>query len=102
MVSRSPFIASTILLLTVYSNLAAGQSPPPTILEVELDNVVEYQTDISDLSRFGTNPDITRASPPKNFSTSYAIGDIVRVNGQPVKGTVAWTAHGLGLSPTAL
>jgi hypothetical protein len=48
--------------------------------------VVEYQGDISDLSKFGTNPNITPSAGVKAFTTIVAFGDIVSVNGQPAKG----------------
>src|SRR4051794_37996240 len=39
---------------------ARGQTPVP--IYIELQNVVEYQMDVSDLSKWGTNPNITPGS----------------------------------------
>jgi len=38
---------------------ALAQVLAPTILEIDIENLVEYQNDIADPSRFGTNPNIT-------------------------------------------
>jgi hypothetical protein len=40
-------------------NPAQGQVSPATPV-VELENVVEYQTDVSDLFEMGTNPNVTQ------------------------------------------
>ena len=66
-----------------------GQAPPPVILEVQLENAVIYVTDVSDVSRFATDPNVTTVSPPtmRSFGTSLVIADIVAVNGRPAKGT---------------
>jgi hypothetical protein len=41
--------------------LAHAQTPMPTALSIDLQNVVEYQADISDPSKFATSPGITPA-----------------------------------------
>src|SRR5438128_1420018 len=79
------------LLTAVYCNPAQGQAPAAT-LKVELQNVVEYQVD-ADLSKFGTNPNISRGginssgAAPCLSVPIVAFGDIVAVNGRPAKGT---------------
>lgn len=62
-----------------------GQAPP-AIIEIDLENVVEYQGDISDLSKFATNPTTTPSGGVKDFAPNVGFGDIVTVNGQPAKG----------------
>ena len=57
------------------------------ILAVDVENLVAYQEDTSDLSKFATDPNATTAVPPRNFPFNATIGDIVAVNGQPAKGT---------------
>ena len=81
-------IAMTVLLLAAYCTLGQGQIPPATILEINVENSVRYQEDISDLSKFATDPNVTTAVPPKNFFFRMNIGDIVAVNGRPAKGTM--------------
>jgi uncharacterized protein (TIGR03437 family) len=84
----------------VYCNLALGQAPPSAILEVDIENVVEYQEDLSDPSKFGTNPNVTPPGQFKKFGLATVIGDIVAVNGQPAKGTYVARPAGIGLTPT--
>ena len=48
---------------------------------------VEYQTDSMDTSKYGTNPDITPSAGILRFAPAITIGDIVPINGEPVKGT---------------
>jgi uncharacterized protein (TIGR03437 family) len=63
-------------------------APLTTILEIDVENLVEYQEDTSDLSKFASAPNATTAVPPRNFYFRVGIGDIVAVNGQLAKGTM--------------
>ena len=47
-----------ILFAAVYCTRARAQVPAAT-LYIELQNVVEYQVDTSDLSKYGTDPNVT-------------------------------------------
>ena len=67
--------------------VSLAQVEPTTILEVDVENRVSYTDDISDVSKLGTDPNVTTAIPSRNFRKSVTIGDIVAVNGQPTKGT---------------
>jgi len=93
-------IASAILITAGYVYPAPGQSPP-TALYVELQNVVEYQEDTTDLSKWGTNPNITPGNIAKGTGVGCAgvplvgYGDIVSVNGQPARGT--WAVRGMAV-----
>jgi hypothetical protein len=49
-------IVMTALMARMYCNLALGQQPPPSILTIDVANVVEYQGDISDPTKFASNP----------------------------------------------
>ena len=79
---------SGVLSADVFCKLALGQATPPAILEIDIENFVEYQGDISDLTKIATNPNVTPASRPRNFFPATILGDIVAVNGQPAKGTI--------------
>jgi hypothetical protein len=93
-----------LLLDAAHFNLAPGQTPPPATLYVELQNVVEYQEDTTDLSKWGTNPNITQGSFGKGTGVGCAgmpiigYGDIVSVNGQPARGT--WVARATAVCTT--
>jgi uncharacterized protein (TIGR03437 family) len=93
-----------VFLVAVCQNLALGQATP-SILEIDVANLVEYQDDISDVSKMATNPNVTTSavnSPvgPHNFFVATVLGDIVAVNGQPVKGTYAARARATITNPT--
>jgi hypothetical protein len=72
-----------------------GQTAPSTVLVIDVDNNVEYQQDISDPSKYATNPAVTPPETPRNFYVATIIGDIVAVNGQPAKGTYIGRARSL-------
>lgn len=81
-------------------SLAQGQTAPPTILTIDVDNNVEYREDISDPSKYATIPTITTPATPRNFYVATIIGDIVAVNGQPAKGTYIGRARSLYANQT--
>src|SRR5262249_47019817 len=96
-----------ILLAAACCKLVLGQAPP-SILKVEVKDLVFYEVDTADSTKFGTNPNVTSSAlscTAKSFqgrlgSRVVAIGDIVAVNGQPAKGTYAASGVTLCLSPT--
>jgi hypothetical protein len=88
------------VLCLFQGNLASGQAPPPSVLIIDVANVVEYQNDVSDPSKFGTNPSITPPAPIRTFETVMGIGDIVAVNGQPAKGVYVSRPIALSLTTT--
>ena len=65
-----------------------GLAQPANILTIDVANQVRYTDDTAEVSRFATDPSLTTAIPTRNFRNLVAIGDIVAVNGQPVRGTV--------------
>jgi hypothetical protein len=95
----------TVLLMAVYCGAAQAQAPA-SALKVELRNLVEYQVDTSDISKFGSNPNLTVGS----FTSSVgclghqiiSLGDVVAVNGQPAKGTYVSRAVAICLSSTPI
>ena len=94
---RLLFITAVCAALTPRSMLA--QSAPPVILEIDLENYVNYFADISDWTKLATHPEAT-ATTNATFGQVVGIADIVAVNGKPAKGT--YVAHGqtLLLTPT--
>lgn len=91
-------ITSALAVLSVVACCTTGQGQvsPPTILEIDIENQVQYYVDTSDLSKLATEPNVTPAVQARNFRQALWIGDIVAVNGQPAKGTTV--LHGLGVS----
>lgn len=81
-----------------YHNFTRGQAP--VILTVQTDNLVAYQVDTSDVSKYATNPSVTPAAPFRNFTPATPIGDIVSVNGEVTKGLYASRVASILASPT--
>ena len=89
--------------------LAAGVNPSKgqvtaTALNIEIQNLVEYQVDTLDFSKAGTNPNITIGTFSNlgciGLNGVVAVGDIVTVNGHPAKGTYVSRGVGVCMSPT--
>ena len=105
MIRKSPILA--ILFAPIYCIPSPGQAPAAT-LYIELQNVVEYQLDTSDLSKYGTDPNVTQGKIAKGLGVGCAgvpiIGyaDIVAVNGQPARGTYAVRGMSICASPTPI
>jgi len=89
----------------VYCNLALGEATQTTLLRIDIQDYVPYNFDVFDIQKFATGPTLTPWADPgrPTFESFVFIGDIVAVNGKPVKGL--WTARGttmalgLGLVP---
>jgi uncharacterized protein (TIGR03437 family) len=69
-------------------------------LRIEIENYVPYHYEVFDASRFATSTDLTAAQPAIPFGLLIVLGDIVAVNGKPVKGVWAARATDLFLTPT--
>src|SRR5215831_4777553 len=96
---KSVKILRITAILSIAAAYAVGQvTPPPAILEIDVENLVEYDTDISDWGKVASDPGVTHAMLPRNFDSATGIADIVAVNGQPAKGTIAFRASGFLMS----
>lgn len=88
-------IAVAMLMTVGFIKPARGQASATTLV-VELANVVEYQMDVTDLSKWGTNPNVTQGIIAMGMGVGcvgvpvVAYGDIVSVNGEPV-GCICWS-----------
>lgn len=99
MIRRKEILAMTVLLAT-HCGVALGQSPPATILTIDLVNFVEYRQDVSDPAKFATDPNLTTATTPRNFFVATMFADIVAVNGQPAKGLYVGRPRAILATPT--
>ena len=86
------------ILIALCSEAVYGQGSSSVILVIDVENLVQYREDTSDLSSFATNPKVTTPSTPKNFNFQVVLGDIVAVNGQSAKGTLTRNARLLNLT----
>lgn len=73
--------------LTACCQKALTQPLPISMLQIEVQDVVRYNGDLSELTKFASNPAATAPNLPRNFYEVIHIGDIVAVNGSPAKGT---------------
>ena len=99
--SKGNAAAMAVLFLSVHCNLSQGQTPAPTTLVIDLENVVSYLDDVSDPLKLATAPSVTpRAfTGVKSFAVATILGDIVAVNGVPAKGTYFSPLRGLEANP---
>src|SRR2546428_2805654 len=89
------------LCAAAFSQPALAQVAPPTILQIDTDNQVQYVEDISDVSKFATDPGVpTYTAGHTTFKAFIVLADIVAVSGQPVKGTVVIHGRRIQASPT--
>jgi len=78
---------TAFVLVACAASLSAG-TPPVTILEVDMENVVQYYDDATDPLKFGTSAGAVGLASNFNsvFKWNIMLGDIVAVNGRPAKG----------------
>jgi uncharacterized protein (TIGR03437 family) len=95
---KTLFVA--LLCAAAFSHPCPAQVAPAAVLEMDVENVVRYYEDATDPSKFATIPGVVPANVAPNFQTYVLIGDIVAINGQPVRGTVSHTARWTNLTTT--
>ena len=87
----NPRIAAVALVL---ADLSLAQSPKVVRLEVIINNMVSYKVDVADPLTLALQPGPVPAPDPLHtFEEFIGIGDIVSINGKPVKGI--WTNRGI-------
>jgi uncharacterized protein (TIGR03437 family) len=89
-------LATVVACATLAPATGFGQAAPPVILEIDLENYVDYCSDVADYSKLATDPTPT-TSMTRTFGTGVIVADIVAVNGKPAKGTYLLTGQGLFL-----
>jgi hypothetical protein len=76
------------LYAAAFSQPGLAQVPPASVLRIDMVNAVLYSQDTGDVSKFGTDPNVTTYVPLiKEFGRVILIADIQAVNGQRVMGT---------------
>jgi len=92
------FTLLAIQLAVLGSSPAAAEVTTAAILEIEVENIVGYNTDVFDASKFATDPSLTTVVA-RNFVFAIAVGDIVAVNGKPARGNLVFRGQTLILNP---
>src|SRR5215471_1197964 len=93
-------LVMALICTALASSTCFAQSAPPVVLQIDLENMVQYMGDVFDPSKLASVPTST-APTAANFETLLLIADLVAVNGAPVKGTWVARAQRLTLRPTA-
>ena len=93
-------LAIAVCLASLQTGLAQVQTP--TILRIDVENLVQYVGDTADPSKFATIPNLVAPPAVKNFGLNLSIGDIVAVNGQPAKGTMTRNSRVFNLTPSPI
>jgi hypothetical protein len=75
------------LLILAGAATALAQPDRGVLLTVDTRNYVIYWEDIADPAKFATSSTAVPAQRARNFDRGLGIGDIVSINGSPVKGT---------------
>jgi uncharacterized protein (TIGR03437 family) len=70
---------------------ALAQETAPITLLVDVENAVQYRSDIADPARRGADAAVTAAGAARAFTDVLFVGDIVAVNGKPARGL--WTSR---------
>jgi uncharacterized protein (TIGR03437 family) len=87
---------TTITTMMAAAMSALAQLPPVTVLEVQVENYVQYVGDVSDFTKLATDPKATTAAA-KTFGTALILGDITAVNGKPARGAFVINQRTLNL-----
>lgn len=85
--NRLPAIWGCVALTVALGFDASAQTPPATILTVEMENVVQYQENYANLSKNGTSGAMESPIAPSTYSPGYFIADIATINGKRAKGS---------------
>ena len=92
-------VALLAACLVGWSGAVLAQATTPVVLELDLDNLVQYFLD-TDWSKLASNSAPTPGSP-KTFGSVVVLADIVAVNGKPAKGIYINRGMTVFLRPTA-
>jgi len=95
MTRRNAALVAIVMFANQFVPVSLGQAPP-VILTVDVDKVVNYGGDVSDVTKLASATAQTTLTPANNFLPALWIADIVAVNGTPARGT--WTVKGNQLS----
>jgi hypothetical protein len=91
--------SQALALTVVLWSRASAQTPQPTILTIEMENVVQYQEGFANPQKNGTSTALEpQNTAPATFFPGTFIADIVTINGSKSKGTTVARNYFVGLS----
>jgi len=89
----------TLALTAVLGSTASAQIPQPTILTIEMENVVRYNENFANPAKNGTSTAMEAQTPtPATFFPGTFVGDIVAINGRKSKGAAVARLYTVALS----
>lgn len=78
---------ATFTVMAALCSVAFCQSPPATILTIEMENVVRYNENFATPQKNGTSTAMeAQTVAPATFFPGTLIGDVVTVNGRKSRG----------------
>ncbi len=89
---------ASLALMAALCCVASAQTPPVTILTIEMENVVQYDENFANPQKNGTSTAMEVTSAGATFFPSTYISDIVAINGRRVKGTTVGRQFWVGLN----
>jgi len=90
--------STSLTLMTALCSVALAQTPPATILTIEMENVVQYQENFANPQKNGTSTAMEVSTPPATLFPGTFIADIVAINGRKSKGAAVGRNYWVGLN----
>lgn len=97
---RKAFGLSWIALTILGTTCTPSAAQTPTVIQIDIENYAYYYADNPDYSKLAGTEQPTPPVSTKTFSSFVGLADIVRVNGQPAKGTWSIRATTTNFTPT--
>ncbi len=92
-------VLASLTLTAVLWSIASAQTPPATILTIEMENVVQYQESFANPQKNGTSTTMeAQNTTPATFFPGTFVADIVTINGRKSKGATVARIFWVGLN----
>ena len=99
MMNRGRSLYAACLSVALLHWPARAQNAPAVVFQIDVENIVSYLEDTPDVSKLATDTAVTTPAAGRTFEKNVTLGDIVAVNGIPVKGTLILNPRLLNLKP---
>jgi len=99
MMNRGRSLYAACLSVALLHWPARAQNAPAVVFQIDVENIVSYLEDTPDVSKLATDTAATTPAAGRTFEKNVTLGDIVTVNGIPVKGTLILNPRLLNMKP---
>ena len=96
--SIATFLPVCLFCVLILVAGAAAQEVP-TIIQVNVENWVNYAYDVADFSKLARSSGSVASAAPVNFAMWVSVMDVTAVNGSPAKGVMVAYTQGVSLTP---